>query len=406
MRLSQLQIALIVAGILLVVGVLAYNLWQERRARRRIEGAFRPGADALMARGGARDDGRVEPTLGAATVAPAALSPGSDAVPAGPKYDIPMDEVATLPPEDTATEEDLDVPDDVAPPSGPITRSAMADPAAQGTQPQPDPEIECVVTLQPVRPVFAGKLAQGLHARLGKPLRWFGRKDEGSAWQRLTGDTPGEFGEVAACLLLADRNGAASRAQLEAFHRVIAELAPHLPAAWSAAPIEEEAARAEELDRLCAELDMQIGLTIQKPDGSTIPGTKLRGVAEAAGFRLAPNGRFECVQEETGAVLYTLQSAKGDVFTVDSLRIASVPGVVLVLDVPRVADPAKAFDQLKLAAKRMAVTLGGELVDDNQRPLTDNALAAIRAQVVAASELLARAQIEPGSPRAHKLFAA
>ena len=79
---------------------------------------------------------------------------------------------------------------------------------------------------------------------------------------------------------------------------------------------------------------------------------------------------------------------------------------MLVLDVPRVADPPRAFDQLKLAAKRMAQTLGGDLVDDNQRPLTDNALAAIRAQVVSASELLARAQIEPGSPRAHKLFAA
>ena len=402
MRLSTLQIALIVAGILLVAGVLAYNAWQERRARRRIEGSFRPGADALMARAGARDDGRVEPTLGAASGAPPRVSPAGDAPVDGEKFDIPMDEVATLPPDEV----DDAVPEDVVAPSRPIARSAMADPSAQGTQPQPDPEIECVVTLQPVRPVYAGTLAAGLHARLGKPLRWFGRRDEAAPWQRLTGDTPGEFGEIAACLLLADRNGAASRAQLEAFHRVVAELAPHLPAAWSAAPLDEEAARAEELDRLCAELDMQIGLTIQKNDGSTIPGTKLRGVAEAAGFRLAPNGRFECVQEETGAVLYTLQSVKGDIFTIDSLRIASVPGVVLVLDVPRVADPARAFDQLKLAAKRMAVTLGGDLVDDNQRPLTDHALAAIRAQVVSASELLARAQIEPGSPRAHKLFAA
>jgi FtsZ-interacting cell division protein ZipA len=405
MRLSTLQIALIAAGILLVVGVLAYNAWQERRARRRIEGAFRPDADALMGRGrvgqNERDDGRVEPTLGMTQQARAGT------VPDGPKYEIPMDEVATLPAEEIevgGVPDDL--PADLLPPSGPITRSAMSDPAAQGTQPQPDPEIECVITLQPVRPIFAGALAAGLHARLGKPLRWFGRRDEAAAWQRLTGDTPGEFGEVAACLLLADRNGAASRAQIEAFHRVIGELAPQLPAAWSAAPLDEEAARAEELDRLCAELDMQIGLTIQKADGTTIPGTKLRGVAEAAGFRLAPSGRFECVQEETGAVLYTLQGARGEPFTIDSLRIANVQGVVLVLDVPRVADPPRAFDQLKLAAKRMALTLGGDLVDDNQRPLTDNALAAIRAQVVSASELLARAQIEPGSPRAHKLFAA
>ena len=399
MRLSTLQIGLIVAGVLLVIGVLVYNAWQERRARRRIESAFRPGADALMARGGTRDDARVEPTLGGAASGvrtSAAAAPPADGAP----FEIPMDEVATLP------EDEDDFPVD-APPSGPITRSAMADPQpAAGTQPQPDPEIECVVTLQPVRPVYAGALAAGLHARLGKPLRWFGRRDETAPWQRLTGDTPGEFGEVAACLLLADRNGAASLAQIETFHRVIGELAPSLPAAWSAAPPDEEAARAEELDRLCAELDMQIGLTIQRTDGATIPGTKLRGVAEAAGFRLAPSGRFECVQEETGAVLYTLQSLKGDVFTVDSLRIASVSGVVLVLDVPRVADPPRAFDQLKLAAKRMAHTLGGELCDDNQRPLTDQALAAIRAQVVAASELLVRAQIEPGSPRAHKLFAA
>ncbi|MEO8487510.1 MAG: cell division protein ZipA C-terminal FtsZ-binding domain-containing protein [Betaproteobacteria bacterium] len=400
MRLSTLQIGLIIAGVVLVVGVLAYNAWQERRARRRIEGAFRPGADALLA----REDERVEPTLGhvAGTHDPHAATAGSGVVPDRPHLEIPMEEVATLAERGAADE----VPDSVLPRTGPIPRSAMSDPSAQGTQPQPDPEIECVVTLQPVRPVYAGALAAGLHARLGKPLRWFGRRDEGASWQRLTGDTPGEFAGVAACLLLADRNGAASRAQIEAFHRVIADLAPTLPAAWSAAPADDEASRAEELDRLCAELDMQIGLTIQKTDGGTISGTRLRGVAEAAGFRLAPSGRFECVQEETGAVLYTLQSARGDAFTVDSLRIAAIPGVVLVLDVPRVPDPPRAFDQLKMAAKRMAQTLGGELVDDNQRPLTDTALAAIRAEVVSASDLLARAQIEPGSPRAHKLFAA
>jgi hypothetical protein len=357
-----------------------------------------------MARAGARGDDRVEPTMALrpAPASAAGMSHGTGAIPHEDPYEIPMEEESA-----TLADDEDDVAADDLPPAGPITRSAMSDPQpAQGTHPQPDPEIECVVTLQPVRPLPAGALAAGLHARLGKPLRWFGRRDAESPWQRITGDTSGDFGEFAACLLLADRNGAASRAQIDTFHRVIAELAPSLPAAWSAAPADDEALRAEELDRLCAELDMQIGLTIQKNDGSMILGTRLRGVAEAAGFRLAPSGRFECVQEETGAVLYTLQSVKGEAFTADSLRIASVPGVVLVLDVPRVGDPPRAFDQLKLAAKRMAHTLGGDLVDDNQRPLTDAALAAIRAQVVDAAELLVRAQIEPGSPRAHKLFAA
>ncbi|HQU49042.1 MAG TPA: cell division protein ZipA C-terminal FtsZ-binding domain-containing protein [Casimicrobiaceae bacterium] len=388
MRLSTLQIGLIVAGLLLVVGVLAYNAWQLRRARGRLVAPMRPSP-------GPRGDGRVEPTL--ADGRGPATGPNSPVQAGGERFEIPME----------ATESIDGSPADDDPLAVPITRSSMSDPpAAQGTHPQPDPEIESVVTLQPARPVAVGALAAGLHARLGKPLRWFGRRDAAAAWQRVTGDTPGEFGEFAACLLLADRNGGATRAQIEAFHQVIAELAPQLPAAWSAATAEDEAVRAEELDRLCAELDMQVGLTIQKGDGSAIPGTKLRGVAEAAGFRLAPTGRFECVQEETGAVLYTLQDAKGEPFTADAMRVSSFPGVVLVLDVPRVGDPPRAFDQLKLAAKRMAQTLGGELVDDNQRPLTDAALAAIRTQVTQASELLARAQIDPGSPRAHKLFAA
>ena len=79
---------------------------------------------------------------------------------------------------------------------------------------------------------------------------------------------------------------------------------------------------------------------------------------------------------------------------------------MLVLDVPRVADPLRAFDQMKLAAKRMAHTLGGELVDDNRRPLDDAALAAIRKQVDAAADALEGCRIEPGSPRALALFGA
>ena len=42
MAMSPLQLGLIGAGIVLVVGVLIYNWWQERRVRQRIDAAFRP----------------------------------------------------------------------------------------------------------------------------------------------------------------------------------------------------------------------------------------------------------------------------------------------------------------------------------------------------------------------------
>ena len=387
MRMSSLQLGLIVAGVLLVVGVILYNAWQERRIRRRIAATF------------ARGDGesqmptRVEHTLPG--VVPSDPDPAAD-VASDPAWEPPLEDVQTAP---VAEAE----PQFARPVASPPMRQASA---IAGSGPQPDPDIECVVMLQPARPVSAGAVAAGLHARFGKPVRWFGRRDAESPWQRLASDTHGEFSELAACLLLADRNGAAGTQQLESFFRVVAEIAPTLPAAFVVPDAADEAARAETLDRLCAELDMQIGITIQKTDGAAIAGTRLRGVAEAAGFRLAPAGRFEWVEEQTGAVLYTLQSMTGEPFSIDSLRVESTQGVVLLLDVPRVADPARAFDQMKLAAKRVALTLGGEIVDDNRRPLKDEALARIREQVAAAAAALRDVHIEPGSPRALKLFAA
>jgi hypothetical protein len=276
----------------------------------------------------------------------------------------------------------------------------------QLTAAAPDPDIETIVMLQPARPVAAGAVAAGLHARLGKPLRWYGRRETRGPWQRLAADSRGDYGELAACMLLADRNGAASLAQIEAFRKLAAEIAATLPGAFSAPPAADEAQRAEALDRLCAELDMQIGLTVRKAPPAIIAGTRLRGVAEASGFRLAPTGRFEWVQEDTGVVLFTLQNMTDEAFTAERLRSGSMPGVIFLLDVPRVADPAKAFDQMKLAAKRMAHTVGGEVVDDNGRLLNDAGLAAIREQVAAADAALRRYNIEPGSPRALKLFAA
>jgi hypothetical protein len=272
--------------------------------------------------------------------------------------------------------------------------------------PQPDHEIECLIPLSPAAPIAAGALAAGLHARIGKPLRWFGRVDARSDWQPLASDTPGRFADIVACLLLADRNGAASRAQLESFARVVREVASSLAATFTLPDLAQEATRAESLDRLCAELDVQIGLTVQMPEPASIPGTRLRGVAEAAGFRLSPAGRFEFLNEDTGTVLYTLQNLRPDAFSAEMLRLTATNGVVFLLDVARLVDPVRAFDQMKIAAKRMAHTLGAELVDDNRRPLDDPALATIREQIQAAAQALRAVHIEPGSQRALALFSA
>jgi hypothetical protein len=408
---TSLQLGLIAGGVALVVGVLIYNWIQERRIRRRIAATF-AGNDPGRARTGA-GDARVEPTLagdhddrddappGTAAAGPAsgrahpgAAAPDDDAA----DFVAPIDIVpqALAPARSAASPPE---PGAAAVPLGPAPRSLGAE-----KSPQPDPDIECVVRLQPASPVAAGALAAGLHARVGKPLRWFGRSAAAAPWQLLNAGTVGTFSEIAAGLLLADRTGAATRPVVDRFLRLVGEIAASLPGAYSPPDAAREVARAEALDRFCADLDVQIGLTVLKAGPTTIPGTRLRGVAEAAGFRLADSGRFEWVQEDTGMVLYTLQNYRSEPFTADNLRLTSTAGAVFILDVPRVADPVRVFDQMKLAAKRVTMTLDAALVDDNRRPLNDTALAAIRQQVEATAGALRDARLDPGSPRALALF--
>ena len=391
---TSLQLVLFAAGGVLVAGVLVYNWVQERRIRRQIDDAFRQSQGRVDTR---RDDnasehGRVEPTLpGVPENAPRARVSAGDE---GGDYEPPLaiqNRIAT----------DLSG-DGHAIAAAPLSEAARP-PAADRNAPQPDPDIECIVALQPPKPVGVGALAAGLHARLGRPLRWFGRRGPGLPWQLLKSETTGEFSEAIACLLLADRAGAASRPLLDSYIRMVADIASELSSPYIAPDAAAEAARAEALDRICAELDVQIGLTLLKPEG-TIAGTRLRGVAEASGFRLSDGGRFDWIHEETGALLYSLQNYRSEPFTAETLRAMATPGAVFVLDVPRVAEPVRVYDQMKLLAKRVAQSLDAILVDDNRRPLDDAALNAIREQVRSTAQALREVRIEPGSARALALF--
>ncbi|MEO8675789.1 MAG: cell division protein ZipA C-terminal FtsZ-binding domain-containing protein [Casimicrobiaceae bacterium] len=400
---TSLQLGLIVAGIALVIGVVIYNWFQERRVRRRIKEAFRdtgPDRAASDSRASAvRGAARVEPTLQrgeSASALPENPPPDTGVIADDAPYEPPLDIQARI-----ASDLSSDTDDAGASEAFPVD---MKPSAIDRNLRDPDPDIECVVMLQPVRPVSAGAIASGMHARLGKPLRWFGRRSPESPWQLLKSDTAGEFAEIVGCLLLADRSGAASPQLIDAFARLAGNVASSVPAAIVPPDGARDAARAETLDRIGADVDVQIGLTVLKAGPATITGTRLRGVAEAAGFRLTDSGRFDWIQEDTGAVLYSIANYRPEPFTADALRASSTPGAVFLLDVPRVADPVRAFDQMKLAAKRMAQTLDAVLVDDNRRPLDDAALAAIRDQVQATAAALRQVNIEPGSPRALALF--
>ena len=173
---------------------------------------------------------------------------------------------------------------------------------------------------------------------------------------------PEENGALSAALQLVTRQGVVSDAELLEFRSAVETLAAKLGAAVAAPEMREAMEAARELDRACAEADIQAALHVVGVSGSP--------EIEASAFRV---------------------ERRPD-------------GVTLTLDVPRTPEPQRAYESMARAGLELAAAQGGRVVDDNGTALDERALGAIGAQLAAVHQMLAGRGIEPGSPLALRLF--
>jgi len=369
---SDLQLSLIGVGIALVGGVFAYNKWQERKHRKLAERVFRgdhpdvllgkrqaePAMDEAAATGEAE---RIEPVI----------QPSADAVPVKA--------------------------------AGADEQPAAAD--AEPPQELADPAIDCVVRFESAEPIGGGYLWQAQHqalVKLTKPVCWSGVNERTGAWERLTANGAGDYRRLRAALQLADRRGPLSDAELGLFLSGVQRLADEFLAVADVPVRGEMLARASEIDRFCASVDIQIGVNVVAT-GAPFPGTKLRGLAEAAGLSLLGDGMFHAA-DEAGATLFTLANLEAVPFAPEEMKSFTTHGVTFTLDVPRVAAGPRAYDRMIALAKQFAISLGGKLVDDNRAPLTDSALDVIHDKIVEVEQRMASQGLIAGGNQALRLF--
>ena len=161
-----------------------------------------------------------------------------------------------------------------------------------------------------------------------------------------------------AALQMVTRDGVVGEAELLEFRSEVETLASRIGATVRAPEMRAAREAAQDLDRACADADIQIALHVV-------------GVPNA-------------VPDE------------GDAFQVRRRE----DGVTFTLDVARTTEPSRSYEAMVRAARH----LGGRLVDDNAAPLDDRTLAAIGAQVEAVRQELLGRGIEPGGPLALRLF--
>jgi hypothetical protein len=356
---SDLQLSLMVIGVVVIGAVGLYNWLQERSYRRRLQEAFGSAHDDVLLKAGVESvlaDGRLEPQL------------------AGRE---PDDEPARR--------------DDVAE-SAPSTGSV-------------DTVLDYAAEIEADAPIADSLIAELMSrvASCGKPVHVAGLDPRNGAWEDVARGRGARYSRLRLTLQMVNRSGAINAAQLATFCDAVRVAAERMGARAGCPDTQAALRSARDLDAFCAEVDVAIGINVIAPEGAEFSGGRIRSAAESAGFKLEPEGVFH-YRNEHRQTLFTLDNHEPAPFLPESMKGLTTRGITLLLDVPRAADGAAALDRMLGVADDLAKALGGSLVDDNRAALSEAGIARIREQVSAIHEVMESHGIPAGSPRALRLF--
>jgi FtsZ-interacting cell division protein ZipA len=400
MDMTDLQMGLIGLGGAAVVGVLAYNKWQEHKHRKLAEELLSARqADVLLDEAAADDRadeyaGEASRAIGDSHLPPAVA--GATARAGQERVEPLLREASAL--AELSSDSDADA-------AGETVHAAH--PAHPTSAPLclVSPAIDYIAAIEVSEPAAAYQIREAQRAalaRLGKTVNWIGFNEHSHQWEPILEDGDGAYRHIRVGLQLVDRKGPVRDGDLSIFHVAIQDLATELMGV-AELPLREPALQlASQLDEFCAGVDIQIGVNVIS-QGQVFPGTKLRTLAESAGMVIDADGRFARFDDE-GNLLFVLLNQETQGFSAESMRSMSTHGVTFLLDVPRVASGDSVLTQMLELGRRFADSLHGALVDDNRRPLSESAIEPIRRQVVQYQTAMAHRQLPAGGALARRLF--
>lgn len=422
---SELQIALLAIGVGVVVAVYAYGWWQQRRYRRKFGAAFKAShADALYQDNAARPVAPVqEPAL--ADLAEEAIA---GAAPCLDETGAARVEQAIIAPGTTVE---------------PVTE-APVHPLSEEPCALLDMHSDFVIEMHLAEPSPAAVL-DGLWQRkfdFGKPVQVCGltlaaqQNEERSETLTPASSSPGQWEQAIAesptlhvrfriALQLVDRSGAINAAKLADFRDLVLGIAKKIKADTTVPDMNETHRHAIELDAFCAEVDRMVGINLIPPGERLLSGGKIAQAAASFGMKLESDGAFHLSSDTRGwqgverrrasraqkndrrrasHSLFALVNMDAKPFQHHTLENTSTAGITLLLDLPRVENPATQFDYMVRVAHELARELQVNLVDDYRVLLSDNGLAHIRTQIAGVEAKMREHGIAPGSAQARRLF--
>ncbi len=353
---SELQIGLLAIGIVVVVAVYAYSFWQQRQYRRHFGAAFKPQREDALYHNAAT--GAEQSPLDGNTPEPLFAGDGA--------------------------------------------RMNAADEACMLL----DASTDYIAEIFPGKPCSAEALAPLWQRRFdfGKSVNACGQNASTGGWEKVIAESTLIYSAFRLGVQLADRSGAVSKSRLQEFSDIAWSIGESLQAEVQLPDISAAAQRAQELDAFCAEVDQMIGLNLLPAGERPLAGDEIARVAEMHGLGLQADGAFHLL-DARGLTLFVLSNYDNVPFQHHTLNQMRVTGLTLLLDVPRVEQPAHQFDDMVKLARLLAKDLRAAVVDDHRVTLQDAALLHIRENIDAIEKRMLAGDVVPGSAQARRLFA-
>ncbi|PTX11224.1 hypothetical protein DBL07_01360 [Achromobacter mucicolens] len=356
---SDLQIGLIALGVLLILLVLGFNWWQDRRVRRKMQSHFPTSEqDPLLGAGAG--------AAGAATANTARREPGMGGEPARAQPGQPA----------------------------PVDPGSDADDAEE-----PDPACEVVIEINFADAVRGADLLpymQSLRSVGRKPMRVFAETDQRRHRARVH---PGEsYASMQLAVLLANRSGPLTAIEWSQAWARAQDMAERFDATIEGPDQQAVLEQGARLDDTCAALDTQVGLTLLL--GSAQPAAEVLAVARDVGF--VADGNRLAWPNENGVARFTLARADGAAF---DAGMGGIERLYLLLDVPCSPADTRAFGRMVDVGRDLASRLRAELVDDQGKPLADGSETVIDERLQVLFGQLEQAGLPAGSERAQRVFA-
>ncbi len=235
-----------------------------------------------------------------------------------------------------------------------------------------------------------------------KPFAIEGLNDATSQWEMPVAGQ--RYRAFQAGVQLANRTGPLNDIEYSEFVMKTQAFADALNASTDFPDMRHEVARARELDQFASDHDAQLAFVLRARAAAWSPGYVQQNAARLGFVAGAIPGRMALPAATPGLPPVLTLSFDTQAALADDPAQSAIRDVVLSLDVAQVQREERAFARLREISAALAQTMDGVVADQNGRPLREEAMDTIGADLEKLYDTLDARDLSAGSLQARRLF--